>query len=202
MIITSDNSFTWSNDGPICYADMKDGEIVEAWRKPTYSSVALETSYNGVVCCSNNVPVVEKERLRPEVIRTPDGQTVLDFKQNIAGFVEFFVKAPKGLKITMVMGEKLNDEGNFTIKISPMMENIRNHTCKKSNISVVAMVKNIINQSLASRDFNTLWCKIGRVRLSLTLLRQLPYIRIWRLRLSLIAPMRESTKLWRTLYGV
>ncbi|MEK3794426.1 family 78 glycoside hydrolase catalytic domain [Paenibacillus sp. FSL R7-0204] len=116
MIITSDNSFTWSNDGPICYADMKDGEIVEAWRKPTYSSVALETSYNGVVCCSNNVPVVEKERLRPEVIRTPDGQTVLDFKQNIAGYVEFFVKAPKGHKITMVMGEKLNDEGNFTIK--------------------------------------------------------------------------------------
>ncbi|PAD44082.1 alpha-L-rhamnosidase [Bacillus sp. 7520-S] len=114
--IVSDNSFSWSNDGPIRYADMKDGEIVEAWRKPSYSSVALETDYNGTICCSNNVPIVEKERLKPEVLRTPDGQIVLDFKQNIAGYVEFFVEAPKGHKITMVMGETLNKEGNFTIK--------------------------------------------------------------------------------------
>lgn len=114
--IASDKSFVWSNDGPIRYADMKDGEIVEAGKKPSYSSVALETVYNGRVCCSNNVPIVEKERLKPVVIRTPDGQTVLDFKQNIAGYVEFFVKAPKGHKITMVMGETLDRKGNFTIK--------------------------------------------------------------------------------------
>ncbi|WP_018751971.1 alpha-L-rhamnosidase [Paenibacillus sanguinis] len=114
--IVSDKSFAWSNDGPIRYADMKDGEIIEAWRKPSYASVALETTYHGIVCCSNNVPVVEKERLKPAVLQTPDGQTVLDFKQNIAGYVEFRVKAPKGHKITLVMGETLDENGNFTIK--------------------------------------------------------------------------------------
>ncbi len=114
--ICSNKTFLWSNDGPIRYADMKDGEIVEGGRTPSYSGTALETSYNGLLCCSNNVPVLEKERFTPKVLKTPDGQTVLDFGQNLAGYVEFHIDGRQGHKVTLVMGETLNEAGNFTIK--------------------------------------------------------------------------------------
>ena len=55
--ISTDRSWLWSNDGAISFADNKDGEIVDANKKPTYSSRAKETSYAVVTSASNNVPI-------------------------------------------------------------------------------------------------------------------------------------------------
>ena len=38
--VVSDRSWQWSNDGPIRFADNKDGEIVEAFRTPMYTAHA------------------------------------------------------------------------------------------------------------------------------------------------------------------
>ncbi len=113
--IGTDGSFRWSNDGPIRYADLKDGEDLDANALPTYGGNALETEYSGIVCADNNVPVREKESFSPaRVLHTPNGQTVLDFGQNIAGYVAFSICGPKGHVAEMVLGEKLTDAGNFT----------------------------------------------------------------------------------------
>ena len=113
QVIGTDETFRWSNDGPVRFADMKDGEIVDANCVPTYSSYARVTNYAGEVCCSNNVPIREKEHFTdPKILHCPDGNTVLDFGQNIAGYMRFKVTGDKGHKCSMVFGEKLDENAN------------------------------------------------------------------------------------------
>lgn len=114
--ICSDSSWQWSNDGSIRFADNKDGEVVEAFRQPSYSGKVKVTSHTVVPTASNNVYLTEHERFSPRVITTPSGEKVLDFGQNIAGYVEFTVKAKRGQRIFLRFGEMLNAQGEFTQK--------------------------------------------------------------------------------------
>ena len=116
QVIATDGSWDWCNDGPIRFADNKDGEIVDAARMPSYSGKAKETSHSIVPTASNNVSVTEHERLSPVVITTPTGKTVLDFGQNIAGYVSFSVRAKRGQRIFLRFGEMLDEHGEFTQK--------------------------------------------------------------------------------------
>ena len=86
--VATDAGWDWSNDGPIRFADNKDGEVVYA----------------------NN------ERLKAKRITTPSGKTVLNFGQNIAGYAEFTVTAHIGQKIKLRFGELLDENGEFTQK--------------------------------------------------------------------------------------
>ena len=114
--VGTDAMFRWSNDGPVRLADMKDGEVVDFRWEPSYRGYAQETDYNGLICASNSNPVREKERFaNPSVLHTPNGQTVLDFGQNLAGYMEVTVSGESGHTCSMVFGEKLNEEGNFTV---------------------------------------------------------------------------------------
>lgn len=115
-IVVTDSSWRWSNDGAIRFADNKDGEKVDANKAPTYRSRAKETSHNVMPTASNNVAIVERERFKPEIITTPSGKTVLDFKQNFAGYIEFNLTAKKNQKIFMRFGELLDENGEFTQK--------------------------------------------------------------------------------------
>ena len=114
--VATDKEWRWSNDGPIRFADNKDGEFVEADRIPTYSVFAKETKHNVVPTASNNVFVTEKERFKPETIKTPSGKTILDFGQNFAGIIEFNIKAKKGQRVFLRFGELLDKDGEFTQK--------------------------------------------------------------------------------------
>ena len=114
--IVTDESWDWSSDGSIRFADNKDGEIVDAQKEPSYSGRAKVTSHPVTPSASNNVPVTEHERLKARLIRTPSGKTVLDFGQNIAGYAEFAVNAHAGQKIKLRFGELLDADGEFTQK--------------------------------------------------------------------------------------
>ena len=112
--VVSDETWDWSNDGPIRFADNQDGEIVDAKLQPTYRYKAKKTRHKVVPTASNNVPVVEKERFVPQKIITPSGKTVLDFGQNIAGYVSFRLSAKAGQKMKLLFGEMLDRDGEFT----------------------------------------------------------------------------------------
>ena len=114
--ITTDESWEWSNDGPIRFADNKDGEVVNANNTPSYQGKAKATSHPVTPTASNNVPVTEHERLKAKRITTPSGKTVLDFGQNIAGYAEFTVTAHAGQTIKLRFGELLDENGEFTQK--------------------------------------------------------------------------------------
>ena len=116
-VIGTDQTWAWSNDGKIRFADNKDGEIVEAWREPSYGGFAQETKCDVTPVSSNNGPVTEHERFSVQkVITTPGGAKVLDFGQNIAGYISFAVMAKKGQKIKLRFGEMFDENGEFTQK--------------------------------------------------------------------------------------
>ena len=114
--IVTDESWDWSNDGSIRFADNKDGEEVNAQKEPSYSGKAKITNHPVTPTASNNVPVTEHERLKPVCITTPSGKTVLDFGQNIAGYAEFTVAAHAGQTLKLRFGELLDADGEFTQK--------------------------------------------------------------------------------------
>ena len=116
-IVGTDKTWAWSDDGKIRFADNKDGEVVEAWRVPSYSGFAKETKCDVMPVSSNNVPVTEHERFTvKQVITTPGGAKVLNFGQNIAGYISFAVTAKRGQKIKLRFGEMFDENGEFTQK--------------------------------------------------------------------------------------
>ena len=114
--IVTNGSWEWSNDGPIRLADNKDGEVVNANRKPSYRGHAKVTSHNVIPTASNNVPVTEHERFVPTVSKAPNGKWLLDFRQNMAGYVSLRIQAKKDQRLTFRFGELLDAEGNLTLK--------------------------------------------------------------------------------------
>ena len=114
--IVSDSNWEWSNDGEIREADNKDGEIIDANLTPSYSGKAKVTRHNIIPTPSDNVPVTEHERLKGKIITTPSGKKVIDFEQNIAGYVEFRVNAHENQKVSLRFGELIGSDGEFTQK--------------------------------------------------------------------------------------
>ena len=115
-LIVTNESWDWSNDGPIRFADNKDGEVVNANREPSYNGKAKATSHNVIPTASNNVPVTEHEQFTPMVTKAPNGKWLLDFGQNIAGYISFRIQAKASQKLTFRFGELLDEEGNLTLK--------------------------------------------------------------------------------------
>lgn len=113
--IVTDGSWKWSDDGPVRFADLKDGEVVDARMVPSYSGRAREVDFTANLTASNNLLVKENERFKPqELITTPSGKKVLRFEQNLSGYIHFNVKAKAGQKIFIRLGEMLDDKGEFT----------------------------------------------------------------------------------------
>lgn len=125
-MICSDTSWDWSNDGPIRFADNKDGEIVEVSKEPSYSGKAKLTFHNVTPTASNNVPMKECEHFSAIMKTAPSGKKILDFGQNFAGYLSFDLEAKAGEKIVLRFGELLDEQGELTQK------NIQCSTKKKT----------------------------------------------------------------------
>ena len=74
------------------------------------------TSHTVIPTASNNVPVTEHEQFTPTVSKSPNGKWLLDFGQNIAGYISFRIQANEGQKLIFRFGELLDREGNLTLK--------------------------------------------------------------------------------------
>lgn len=115
-VLVSDGTWEASQSGPIRENDMEQGEHCDArleditdWHK------VWETDEDfRVLVGSDSVPILEQERFPGKFLRTPAGETVIDFGQNLAGYVEFSLRAHAGEKIVLWHGETLDENGNFT----------------------------------------------------------------------------------------
>ena len=114
--IVSNEAFSWSDDGPVRFADLKDGEIYDARKIPSYTGNAVVVKEEKHLVSGNNVYPVEKEHFPARLIITPSGKKVLDFGQNIAGFLSFTIQGKAGQKVNLRMGEILDENGEFTQK--------------------------------------------------------------------------------------
>ncbi len=124
--IYTDKNWKATQSGAISYNDIKIAEWVDmrneltGWNAPGYRDDGwhgcLKAIYEGNVIPQEGEKLLEQERFTPKVLRTPDGSTVLDFGQNLAGHVEFTVTGRAGTQVSLLMGEALDEKGNFTIK--------------------------------------------------------------------------------------
>jgi len=112
-IIATDHRFRWSNDGPLSYNDLKDGIVYDARKKPTYQHFAQETTYAVQPEASSGPPILEHETFQPKLLISPGGQHILDFGQNIAGYVRFRVRGQPGQSMKLSFCEVL-DHGEYT----------------------------------------------------------------------------------------
>lgn len=125
-IIVTDTSWKATQNGPLLDNGLKvleqyDATLeLEGWNLPGFDDsgwfACTPGSYDGAVIPSEGAPIMEQETFEPAVLHTPDGETVLDFGQNIAGHVEFTVTGQAGHEVRLRMGEALDQKGNFTLK--------------------------------------------------------------------------------------
>ena len=126
VVITSNPDWK-AKTGPILKSDMKDGEQYDArlempgWDTPLFDDESWEavrvagTSKNNLIA-SMSVPVRKKETFSPvTILKTPNGDTVADMGQNLAGIVRLKVNGPKGTTVKLRHGEALDKNGNFTL---------------------------------------------------------------------------------------
>lgn len=115
-ICVSDESWEATQEGPIRMNDMQQGEIVDARLEELTGWHGVKTEDFGTdkLCASNCVPVTEHERFPGKLLTAPNGETVIDFGQNLAGYLEFRLSAHEGETLTLTCGETLDENGNFT----------------------------------------------------------------------------------------
>ncbi|QPH41081.1 glycoside hydrolase family 78 protein [Pedobacter endophyticus] len=124
-IINSDDSWKY-NYGPTTASNIYDGDTYDArkelpgWDTPGYSASAdwkavgiLPNGPEKLVGMSGP-PVTKHEELKAlKIFKTPAGETVVDFGQNMVGWVQLKAKGPAGTTITVQHAEVLDKAGNF-----------------------------------------------------------------------------------------
>ncbi len=112
-VIGTDESFSCCADGPVRYSDLKDGEVYDSRMTPGYGEKAIVTEHGAVPSAAPSEPILEHEHFPAKLLVTLSGSRVLDFGQNLAGYVCFTVQGRPGQKIRLKLGEAL-DHGEFS----------------------------------------------------------------------------------------
>ncbi len=111
--IVSDSGWLASKD-KLRFAELYDGEIYDAnYTDTPINATILEWDKN-IIVKQQGVYVEEQERVAPiSIFKAPNGDTLVDFGQNLTGYFEFSVDAKKGDKVEFTVCEELDKFGNF-----------------------------------------------------------------------------------------
>ncbi|WP_018627567.1 alpha-L-rhamnosidase [Niabella aurantiaca] len=123
-LVVSDGSWK-SATGAITYSEIYNGETIDArktrsgWMLAGYNDAdwdpVKKTSFdkNNLLATYNEM-ITAHEVFKPvKILKTPAGETVLDFGQNLVGWVRVKVKGNAGDSVTLSHAEVLTKAGNF-----------------------------------------------------------------------------------------
>jgi alpha-L-rhamnosidase len=101
--------------GPVRYADFYQGEIIDHRIGNTgWNTVRVGDWPKGVLVPTAAPPVTRHERFPPRrIFVSPRGEQLIDFGQNLAGFVQIKVRGRAGDTIRIFHAEALDKDGNF-----------------------------------------------------------------------------------------
>tara|TARA_R110002050_G_scaffold286121_2_gene436326 strand:- start:87854 stop:90610 length:2757 start_codon:yes stop_codon:yes gene_type:complete len=111
--------------GEILNSEIYNGELIDArkekegWKLPSYNDqewnlVKVKDFDKTNLIATMNEPIRKHEKFEViEVITTPEGDQVLDFGQNLVGFVQVKIKGNKGDEVILKHAEVLDKNGNF-----------------------------------------------------------------------------------------
>ncbi|KWX70682.1 glycoside hydrolase family 78 protein [Paenibacillus jilunlii] len=110
--------------GPILMSELYHGETYDArlelsgfsqagYDDSSWSKVELIAHSKEILVAQENVPVKKIEQIKPlKLLKTPAGETVLDMGQNMVGWMQFSLDAPRGRQVELVHFEVLDRDGN------------------------------------------------------------------------------------------
>jgi alpha-L-rhamnosidase len=137
--IVSDGSWQ-SQTGAVRHSEVYHGETADArldkpgWATATYTTadwhpvVVSNFPKNHLVSTENELVKKHEVFTNPKVIRTPKGETVLDFGQNLVGWVMLRATGRAGSQVRLSHAEVLDKKGNF------YTENLRLAKCQNTYI--------------------------------------------------------------------
>lgn len=117
----TDGSWKWA-PSPVLESSIYDGEVYDArlaipgWNRDPQEPAGFRPVSRGELSYAMlsdrfSVPVRVTETLpAPQLIRTPKGENVLDFRQEITGWVRFACSLPAGTRVHLQYGEILQDD--------------------------------------------------------------------------------------------
>lgn len=117
---------TWrSSTGALRMAEIYHGETYDARQEKTgwtgtgfddssWQGVTVFDGDMNILVATANEPIRRQEVIRPvATITTPKGETVLDFGQNLVGWLRFRISGPAGHTVKISHAEVLDKDGNF-----------------------------------------------------------------------------------------
>ncbi len=115
------------------FCHLYNGIVYDAAHTPVFDTQAAIATDNSqdLLIVQEGETVKEQERLSvKEVILTPKGETVLDFGQNLTGYLEITIDARKGDELALSFGEILDKDGNFYNANYRSAKALYKYTCK------------------------------------------------------------------------
>jgi alpha-L-rhamnosidase len=122
--IISDESWKVTDQGPIRFSEIYDGEVYDASKEikgwsaigfddAQWKSVSVKNHPKEILIATSNEPIRKQETFKPkQIIKTPKGETVIDFGQNLVGWLQFKVTGKAGDKVVFKHVEVLDKDGN------------------------------------------------------------------------------------------
>ncbi len=99
---------------PVTSSQIYHGETVDLTAPITYLGTAVKDTVKTKLVPQVGEWILEQERFAPvELIVTPKGERVLDFGQNMAGYVKVHIRAERGSRVVLHHAEVLDNEVNF-----------------------------------------------------------------------------------------
>ena len=114
-----------SSFGPILMSEIYHGETYDArlekpgWAAPGFadsqwSGVKVVDHPKEILVAPAGPPVRKTLEIKPvKILKTPEGDTVVDMGQNMVGWIRLRVKGPAGTTVTLRHAEVLDKAGNF-----------------------------------------------------------------------------------------
>ncbi len=98
----------------ITFSDIYDGEHYDANFEEKFEPVRICKYSHDRLVKQQGEKIIEQEIIKPhKIFKTPKGETVIDFNQNLTGYFEISLDAQEGDVVDFSVAEVLDKDGNF-----------------------------------------------------------------------------------------
>ena len=131
-VILTDERWT-AGESPVRFSELYDGEVYDATFVPGKAPAAL--LYDGptdTLIPHEGAPIREQERIpTARIFTTPKGETVIDFGQELTGFLEVQLNAHAGDVVDVSFAEVMDKDGNFYNENYRAAKCLYRYTCRE-----------------------------------------------------------------------
>lgn len=147
-VIISDDSWKATDDGPIRFTGIYNGETYDArkemkgWSSPGFDdsgwwNAALSEKQSDNLIWNQGAYVSRIQEISPvKIFRTPKGELVADMGQNMVGRVRLTVSGPAGSTVSVTHAEVLDKQGNFYTENLRAAKQLLQYTLKGDGVEV------------------------------------------------------------------